>query len=263
MCDVRCAMCGTYWESLKNAKTPRCQDAKKRIQYGESSLKNQMLKSRHASGFGRRHSVRSSVATRFCLPWRLGILASWRYPGFSEPPLIKEELGYACLHIEYRTSNIEHSLESPPTSSRSPTSRPDELRHILTTAAGFEGVSTRSVKKVPALRGRVVVNLFFEDSTRTRASFSLAASRLSADVLDFSAKGSSVLQGRDPDRHRPQHRGDGDRRHRAAARAQRGRGAPRPQRAMQRHQRRRRAARAPHPGVARPLYHRPPPGTRW
>ena len=70
-----------------------------------------------------------------------------------------------------------------------------ELRHILQTARGFEEVSTRSVKKVPALRGKVVVNLFFEDSTRTRASFELAASRLSADVLNFSAKGSSLSKG--------------------------------------------------------------------
>jgi len=70
-----------------------------------------------------------------------------------------------------------------------------DIRFILRTALGFEGVSTRSVKKVPALRGRVVVNLFFEDSTRTRMSFNLAASRLSADVLDFSAKGSSVAKG--------------------------------------------------------------------
>lgn len=71
----------------------------------------------------------------------------------------------------------------------------EDIRFVLRTAAGFEGVSTRSVKKVPALRGRVVVNLFFEDSTRTRASFSLAASRLSADVLEFTAKGSSVSKG--------------------------------------------------------------------
>ena len=71
----------------------------------------------------------------------------------------------------------------------------EELRHLLRTATGFEQVSTRSVKKVPALRGRVVVNLFFEASTRTRASFELAASRLSADVLDFSSKGSSVSKG--------------------------------------------------------------------
>lgn len=70
-----------------------------------------------------------------------------------------------------------------------------DIRTLLRTAQGFEAVSTRSVKKVPALRGRVVVNLFFEDSTRTRASFSLAASRLSADVLDFSGKGSSVSKG--------------------------------------------------------------------
>ncbi|QQE11606.1 aspartate carbamoyltransferase catalytic subunit [Planctomycetota bacterium] len=72
---------------------------------------------------------------------------------------------------------------------------PEDIRFLLKTALSFEGVSTRSVKKVPALRGKVVVNLFFEDSTRTRASFNLAASRLSADVLDFSAKASSTSKG--------------------------------------------------------------------
>src|SRR5947199_7190427 len=71
----------------------------------------------------------------------------------------------------------------------------DEIQFILDTAGSFKEVSTRSVKKVPALRGRVMVNAFFEDSTRTRTSFSLAASRLSADVLDFSEKGSSVSKG--------------------------------------------------------------------
>ncbi len=70
-----------------------------------------------------------------------------------------------------------------------------EIQHILDTAETFKDVSTRSVKKVPALRGRVVVNLFFEDSTRTRTSFSLAASRLDADVIDFSAKVSSLSKG--------------------------------------------------------------------
>lgn len=70
-----------------------------------------------------------------------------------------------------------------------------DIRFLLQTARGLEDVSTRSVKKVPALRGRVVVNLFFEDSTRTRSSFSLAASRLSADVLDISGSGSSVSKG--------------------------------------------------------------------
>ncbi len=71
----------------------------------------------------------------------------------------------------------------------------EELTLLLDTADGFREVSTRSVKKVPALRGRVVVNAFFEDSTRTRISFGLAAQRLSADVVDFSAKGSSVSKG--------------------------------------------------------------------
>jgi aspartate carbamoyltransferase catalytic subunit len=70
-----------------------------------------------------------------------------------------------------------------------------EIEFLLDTADSFKEVSTRSIKKVPALRGRVVVNAFFEDSTRTRTSFSLAASRLSADVIDFSEKGSSVSKG--------------------------------------------------------------------
>ena len=71
----------------------------------------------------------------------------------------------------------------------------DELRFILDTADSFKEVSTRSVKKVPALRGRVVVNAFWEDSTRTRVSFQLAAQRLSADIVDFSEKSSSVNKG--------------------------------------------------------------------
>ena len=71
----------------------------------------------------------------------------------------------------------------------------DEIGHVLNMADSFKEVSTRSIKKVPALRGRVVVNAFFEDSTRTRTSFALAASRLSADVIDFSGKNSSVSKG--------------------------------------------------------------------
>ena len=71
----------------------------------------------------------------------------------------------------------------------------DDLRYVLDTADSFKQVSTRSVKKVPALRGRVVVNLFFEDSTRTRISFALASQRLSADVIDFSEKTSSTSKG--------------------------------------------------------------------
>jgi len=70
-----------------------------------------------------------------------------------------------------------------------------EITYILDTAKGFEEISTRSVKKAPPLRGKVVVNLFFEDSTRTRNSFTLAASRLSADVIEFTEKGSSVAKG--------------------------------------------------------------------
>jgi len=71
----------------------------------------------------------------------------------------------------------------------------EEITYILDTAEGFEQISTRSVKKAPPLRGKVVVNLFFEDSTRTRTSFALAASRLSADVIEFTKKVSSVSKG--------------------------------------------------------------------
>jgi aspartate carbamoyltransferase catalytic subunit len=71
----------------------------------------------------------------------------------------------------------------------------EEIKLVLDTAQAFEDVSTRSVKKVPALRGRVVVNLFYEDSTRTRTSFTLAAQRLSADVIDFTERGSSAAKG--------------------------------------------------------------------
>jgi aspartate carbamoyltransferase catalytic subunit len=70
-----------------------------------------------------------------------------------------------------------------------------EIEFILETAKGFEQISTRSIKKAPTLRGKVVVNMFFEDSTRTRISFSLAANRLSADVIEFTKKSSSVSKG--------------------------------------------------------------------
>ena len=71
----------------------------------------------------------------------------------------------------------------------------DEILAVLDTARSLREVSTRSIKKVPALRGKVCVNLFFENSTRTKTSFSLAAQRLSADVLDFSVSTSSVSKG--------------------------------------------------------------------
>lgn len=71
----------------------------------------------------------------------------------------------------------------------------DEAIRILDTAEELLGVAQRPIKKLPTLRGRTIVNLFFEDSTRTRISFEAAAKRLSADVINFSAKGSSVSKG--------------------------------------------------------------------
>jgi aspartate carbamoyltransferase catalytic subunit len=72
---------------------------------------------------------------------------------------------------------------------------PDEITLILDTAEGFKEVSERPVKKVPALRGQLVINLFMEASTRTRVSFEIAEKRLSADTLSFSASGSAVEKG--------------------------------------------------------------------
>ena len=71
----------------------------------------------------------------------------------------------------------------------------DEAVGVLDTAEAMAATQHRTIKKLPTLRGRTVVNLFFEDSTRTRISFEAAAKRLSADVINFSAKGSSVSKG--------------------------------------------------------------------
>jgi aspartate carbamoyltransferase catalytic subunit len=70
-----------------------------------------------------------------------------------------------------------------------------EITHVLDTAESFRDISRREIKKVPALRGRTVINLFFEPSTRTRTSFEIAAKRLSADSINVSASTSSVTKG--------------------------------------------------------------------
>src|SRR5579871_3609296 len=71
----------------------------------------------------------------------------------------------------------------------------EEITTVLDTARGFKAVGTREIKKVPALRGKTLVNLFVEPSTRTRISFELAAFRLSADVVNISAATSSLTKG--------------------------------------------------------------------
>ncbi|HEY8186116.1 MAG TPA: aspartate carbamoyltransferase catalytic subunit [Pyrinomonadaceae bacterium] len=70
-----------------------------------------------------------------------------------------------------------------------------EITHLLDTAETFRDISNREIKKVPALRGRTVINLFFESSTRTRTSFEIAAKRLSADAINISVSTSSVSKG--------------------------------------------------------------------
>lgn len=71
----------------------------------------------------------------------------------------------------------------------------ENIENILETADSFKEISSRAVKKVPALRGKTIVNLFFEPSTRTKTSFELAAKRLSADVLSFEVATSSISKG--------------------------------------------------------------------
>ncbi|HVS20763.1 MAG TPA: aspartate carbamoyltransferase catalytic subunit [Pyrinomonadaceae bacterium] len=71
----------------------------------------------------------------------------------------------------------------------------DQITHLLDTAETFCDISKREIKKVPALRGRTVINLFFEPSTRTRTSFEIAAKRLSADAINISVSTSSVSKG--------------------------------------------------------------------
>jgi aspartate carbamoyltransferase catalytic subunit len=72
---------------------------------------------------------------------------------------------------------------------------PGEIQMILDTAESFKEISTREIKKVPTLRGKTIINLFYEASTRTRTSFEIAAKRLSADAVNLSVSASSVVKG--------------------------------------------------------------------
>jgi aspartate carbamoyltransferase catalytic subunit len=72
---------------------------------------------------------------------------------------------------------------------------PEEMRYILDTVPPFKEVSEREIKKVPTLRGKTIINLFFEPSTRTRTSFEIAGKRLSADVINITASASSMSKG--------------------------------------------------------------------
>ena len=137
----------------------------------------------------------------------------------------------------------------------------EAIERIVAQAARFAEVSDREIKKVPALRGRMVLNLFYEASTRTRSSFELAAKRLSADVVNFAVerlerREGRVAEGHGADAERAQARRDraahavGGRRRAGLALVQR-----------RDRQRRRRQARASDPGAARRVHAAPAP--RW
>ena len=138
----------------------------------------------------------------------------------------------------------------------------DDAELVLSTAEEMRSLADRPIKKLPALRGRTVVNLFFEDSTRTRISFEAAAKRLCADVINFAAKGSSLSKGESlKDTALTLEAMGADAvvvRHGAS-------GAPHRLAhsgwvALQRGQRRRRHPRAPHPGAARRVHDVAAPG---
>ena len=133
------------------------------------------------------------------------------------------------------------------------------LTQILDTAGTFLSVNDRDVKKVPLLRGKSVFNLFFENSTRTRTTFEIAAKRLSADVINLDIARSQHGQGREPARHHRQPVGDARRHVRRAPQRERRALPDRPalRAARARGQRRRRPPRAPDAGAARHV-HDPP-----
>ena len=85
----------------------------------------------------------------------------------------------------------------------------EQINHLLDTAESFRDISKREIKKVPALRGRTVINLFFEPSTRTRTSFEIAAKRLSADAVNISVVNFQCFERRDVAGHRAEPSGDG------------------------------------------------------
>ena len=135
-----------------------------------------------------------------------------------------------------------------------------DIERVMTVAESFAEVVERDIKKVPTLRGRTVVNLFYESSTRTSSSFELAAKRLSADVVGVRSTGSARRQGRVAARHdrdAVRLRPGGDRDPRALGRSGRPRRAP--DLGVGR-ERRRRQARAPEPGAARRVHAAPPAG---
>ena len=132
---------------------------------------------------------------------------------------------------------------------------PGEISFLLDQTDSFREINERDIKKVPTLRGKTIVNLFFENSTRTRASFEIAGKRLSADVINLSVSTSSAAKGetlRDTARNIEAMATDVlvVRHWASGAPAYLGQGTR-----LRRRERGRRLPRAPHPGAARPLHH--------
>ena len=128
------------------------------------------------------------------------------------PPPGNALRNHTCERGTGNAAREAHSLDTP-ASARSRRAEAGEIETILDTADGFVEVSQRRRKKVAALTGKVVVNLFFEPSTRTRTSFGLAARRPRRRHHRLLRQRLQPQQGRDVHRHGQEHRGDGRRRH--------------------------------------------------
>jgi aspartate carbamoyltransferase catalytic subunit len=123
----------------------------------------------------------ASMRSRSPRPWRLAY-----EDGLGKRQPVLREAGARPIQLEGGDVNHLLSIEDLDRG---------EIERIVELAARFAEISDREIKKVPALRGRMVLNVFYEASTRTRSSFELAAKRLSADVVNFAASGSSVEKG--------------------------------------------------------------------
>src|SRR5882762_4872547 len=118
--------------------------------------------------------------------WSIGVLEYWKTLGWwsSSTPSLHDSITPLLLVSWTR----KHLLDIESLSA-------DEILTVLDTARAFKAVGERAIKKVPALRGKTVINLFVEPSTRTRISFELCEQRLSADIINFSAEASSLKKG--------------------------------------------------------------------
>ncbi len=174
----------------------------------------------HDPGRARRHERhRQAAAPSGSRSWSTAATATFRSGPTSSartcPPRTAEKVAVRLERARRRGGRGDDPMKKHLLSAGDLTR--DDAELILATAEEMRSLADRPIKKLPALRGRTIVNLFFEDSTRTRISFEAAAKRLSADVINFSAQGLLAEQGGVAQGHRADPGGDGRRRGRRPA----------------------------------------------